>query len=52
MRSSPSHKGCGPDLLPAESLKASGLVGGSSIADVCERMHLSGKEVGKSTSLR
>ena len=58
MKSLPSHKVCGPDLLPAELLKASGLVGSSAIADVSGRTHLeengccSGKKVGKSTSLR
>ena len=43
MKSLPSHQGCGPDLLPAELLKASGTSGASAIADVCGRMHLEEK---------
>ena len=40
MKSLPSHKGCGPEMLPAELLKASGIEGASAIADVYGRMHL------------
>ena len=43
MKSLPSHPGCGPDLLPAELLKWSGLEGAFAIADVCGRMHLEEK---------
>ena len=43
MKSLPSHRGCGPDLLPAELLQASGMAGASAIADVCGRKHLEEK---------
>ena len=42
-KSLPSHNGCGPDLLPSELLKASGMFGASAIADVCGRMQLEEK---------
>ena len=44
MKSFPSHNGCGPIVLPAELLKASGMEGASR-SSLC-----SGKEVGKLTS--
>ena len=43
MKSLPSHKGCGPDLLSAEFFESEWNVWSLCIADVCGWMHLEEK---------